>query len=468
MQDEARGTQKRLLIYAVLNALLLVALGTAFDFPPYVSIAACMGYWITLTVIPGTFNTNFLVTPRNYICALYFISLVISPPLLYGLDTWLVSWTPSFWKYANEGIALWVLSFFFYALASAPRKPMAKNLEINYSKQAPAWILPVAILSIGMGVTTLSLAAGSLSKLLQVRGMRVAAREIINQVGTGRYQIWFYTVPIAAGLLWYYLFLRFQEKRSVGLALVALCYVPLVPFYSYTSGRGDTLLPLFLLIVLYYIYAHRFSVVAPIFGVVLLVPLLSVWSFYRLEGSINLIGVANVSKLIKEAIGVLSRLDVSIAAYAGFREGHMQYYAGETFIAALLHPIPAAILPRDYTGGTMAMAQAIFSDPGFAQPSALATPLLTEGYLNAGIPGVIVVSAALGWLTRFLEGLQQSRDILVATVASLAMFHLPFGAALQVIAVGVVWKVVFPTVVLILFRDVFRILADKLTGVSGD
>jgi F0F1-type ATP synthase assembly protein I len=221
-----------------------------------------------------------------------------------------------------------------------------------------------------------------------------------------------------------------------------------------------------MLTVLYYRYSHRFSGFSLLTGFAFLLPILTAWSIWRLEGDVTAAKNLNVSLVLSEAVAVFSRLDVSVAAIAGFKIGQLPFFLGETLLAALEHPFPESLVGHHFVGGTMAMAKAIFADPAYSQPSALATPLVVEGYLNFGVLGVVLFSVVLGWLTAIAHRLMASADLLVVILSVFIMLNLPYGVSLQMITQGLVWKSVFPFVVAVLLRDLFS--PARVTAANAD
>jgi oligosaccharide repeat unit polymerase len=416
-------------------------------------ILSAIVFWLTVLAFPSVLDSVRIIRPRNYVFAMFFLTMVLSPPVLYMngslLTGWILSYNPNYWDYFDYTLFLWNVSFLAYAVGLLGRRqrPAAPKGESEPVEQASNWMLYAGLVLVALGAAGLILGAGSLRALLAIKGQRELALEMINVSGKGRYIVWYSCIPYGACLIWFYTFKRLRLGPVKAMALLFLLYVPFVPFYSFTSGRATTLLPFIMLIALYYKYCCRISFKWFLVMFAPLPILLGFWALYRQDG----MSFATDETFLRLGVQVLmdsfSRLDVSVAAIAGFHEGHLPYFWGKTLLAALTHPIPSWIVDFADQGGTMAMAKAVFVDALWDEPSGMASPLMVEGYLNFGFLGMVLFMLMLGYLTRRTEDIFDSKRILFAILGLALTFQLPFGAALQVITAGAFWTVLFPFLV---------------------
>lgn len=441
----------KVLIICIINAVLDAWIYLHFDIQSIGFIFSSFLFWLTIIIFPKIIDHQRIIRPRNYIFSMFFITIIVSPPVLYTygslITNWILNYNSQFWDYFDYTLILWDLSFVAYAIGLTSSGNRSKNINALIAveeKDVNNAMLYSGILLILIGVAALSIGAGSFGSLLAIKGQRELAVELINVSGKGRYLLWSPCIPYGACLVWFYFFKRYHLDRKKALIIAIALYIPFIPFYSYTSGRATTLIPLIMLITLYYKYCYRFPLWWLIIALIPLPSLLGVWALYRLHGFSFSTDETIVRLGIQVVMDSFSRLDVSIAAIAGFIEGDLPYFYGQTILAALTHPLPSWIIDHSAEGGTMAMAKAIFVDISWDEPSGMATPLMIEGYLNFGLLGVILLMFCLGLLTKWTETLFDSKKILVIILGIALMFNLPFGAALQIIAAGAFWKALFP------------------------
>lgn len=421
-------------------------------------------FWGTIILMPQSIDMEYIISPRNYIFTFFFITIIVSPPivLLNGtiLTNWILDYNPNYWLYFDGTIYLWLLSFIFYSVGliriKTPKNYFANRITTVLSSSYKSWMLICGIFLISVGAIGLILGAGSLGNLLAIKGQRELALQLIDVQGKGRYIVWYSCIPYGTCLIWYYVFRKYNLKKISSFILVILLYLPFIPFYSFTSGRGTTLLPFIMLLALYYRYSFRIPISYFIISFIFLLSLLGIWSLYRQDGFDLSLNKPIYSIGIQVLMDSISRLDVSIAAIGGFYEGHLSFLWGKTVLAALTHPIPPWILDFRDQGGTMALAKAVFADPSWNEPTGMASPLMVEGFLNYGLFGTCFFMFILGRLTLLVEKLYSESNILISLFGLSLMFQLPFGASLQVIFAGLFWTVFFPFVVSYFFYLLFK------------
>ncbi len=421
-------------------------------------------FWLTLFFWPACFEREDIFYPRNFILFMFFMTMVIAPPLLYydGVPT---SGVPKFYfhQFAGKALLLWCLAFVAYVagLYGGAKSARAKSHRSALCLGPPAvWMSITGTAAVVLGVLGLVIAAGSLTKALNIRGQVAAGRALFMTVGNGRYLVWLNLTPAGTVLLWYYCYKRWKLGRLSALFLVFALYGALLPFYSYTGGRGAALFPLALLLIVYYRSCFRFSWAWVILGLVILLPILALWRDYRIEGAIPARTESDAFSTV--ILGDLSRLDVSLAAVGGASERQFPLFYGESLLAAVEHVIPEWMIGRQFNGGTMLMAKAMHGDKNYNLPSPKASPVMIEGYLNFGIPGIILFMGLLGVLVRRVERLYETRDILTFIFGVSFSFMLPFGASLELHASQIVWRAVFPLGVFIFCRSLLKGLARSL------
>jgi hypothetical protein len=448
----------------ILNLVINIVIFCQLNFLFHSLIVLPFVFWGSLIFLPHIIDSDYIISPKNYIFTFFFITIVISPPviLLNGtiLTNWILDYNSNFWSYFNYTIYLWLISFIFYSFGLFRSKSKSyyfkSRISLIINPNQKSWMLKSGFFLIAIGVIGLILGAGSLSSLLAIKGQRELALQLIDVQGKGRYIVWYSCIPYGTCLIWYYFFQKYKLNLIFSFFLLLVLYIPFIPFYSFTSGRGTTLLPFIMLLALYYRFSFRIPISYFILSFFLLLSLLGIWSLYRQDGFDFDLNRPIYSIGIQVLMDSISRLDVSIAAIGGFYEGNLSFLWGKTVLAAITHPIPPWILDFREHGGTMALAKAVFADPFWDEPTGMASPLMVEGFLNFGIFGSFIFMYFLGKLTLIVERFYSESNILTSLFGLSLMFQLPFGASLQVIFAGLFWTVFFPYAVSYIFYLIFK------------
>lgn len=234
-------------------------------------------------------------------------------------------------------------------------------------------------------------------------------------------------VPIGAALVWYW-GVRALRLGGMGAALLLLAlYVPLFPLYLYTGGRAIALIPGLILLALYHRFVRQFSVWWIAAGMLIILPVMSIWAEYRLTGALRL---DSVSGMLSVITGDFSRFDITVAALAGAHEARMPPYWGETLLSALTLWLPSQLRP-DLVDGTLALFRVLVGDPTSTVRSPYASTLVVEGYLNFRIAGVILFGYVLGRGVAVLDSMARSGAIMTVLVALLLTVRLPIAVSVD-------------------------------------
>lgn len=185
------------------------------------------------------------------------------------------------------------------------------------------WMLFVGIITILSGIIGLTLLTGSIKSAIQLGGLRDSAAAILIE-GSYKYVIWMNAVPIGACLIWYYITQRFIKSKVLALIIAFALYLPLVPFYLYSSGRAKTIIPLLLLLILYDRFYHKISIKTAVFITIITIPALAYWAIYRKGlGFENFKPEENIGYVFS---GDLSRFDIAVCAISNFQEEKFEYF----------------------------------------------------------------------------------------------------------------------------------------------
>lgn len=448
-----------LFMLANIAAVFIVA-GDAPMRPIGGAVLAAVGFWLVVTVFPAVVNRELLLSPGNWFLFLFFVSMAVGPSIMLNQELlprlWILtaaSWdTSRIDDYLVPASVLWSLAFLAYAVGRSMRqRPSVERDRMDGGEPPQPWMLLTGVALVAVGLIGLVLATGSVSAVLALRG-RHSASVAAFVSGTYRYTVWMEAVPVAAALAWYYL----VRSRRIGprgaLFLAVVLYLPLFPFYLYSSGRGRTLLPFILLLALYSRFVRRVRFWWILVGMLVLLPLLASWSLYRRGTADFNLAEGSVAEVVAADF---SRYDVGVVALAGFREGRLPYYLGSTFEPAVTSWLPG-YLGRGGTEGTGAMAQAMAGSTAYDIPSSYATSIVTESYLNFGLVGVTVLPFLLGLAATALDRLAASRSILTTLFGMALALKIPFGSSFVIASSQVVWAVGLPFATLYLARIVLR------------
>ena len=390
--------------------------------------------------------------------------------------TWDIS---SVWAYMLPASLLWGLAFFAYligqhagrqdhslstsALVGGQAATIERAGDPNRPGEVPGdWMVVTGIILILAGILGLVLTTGSLKAAFSLGGLRSSSTSILV-TGTYRYTVWMQGAPIGAGLVWYYVTQRRPMGRLASALWVIILYAPLFPFYLYTAGRSTAIFPLLLLIALYYRYTHRFSGVWIIVAFVVLLPILSGWSLYRAGNS-----VAVTPELVTQtAANDTSRYDVSVISLAGFSQGKMPYYLGETFITAAHDWLPGSLKYSAYPNGTGAQAQSMAGTRSANTAASYATSFMTESYLNFGILGVAVLFFLYGRFIRLIDRHCRTNAVLTYLLLLSLAYKTPFATTLSQSVDSIIYGVGVPLIAAVAIRSLLRSRprADMTTAV---
>ncbi len=467
---QAASLRARLALLMLVNAAVLAFLAERSTRPVLGAFVSAFAFWGLLMLFPTkAVNRQLVISPRNYFLFFFFVSMVVGPALMLSQELLPRLWTLTYatwdtskiFSYTLMASLLWSLAFLFYLVAqrsTAGRSSVARQAEYVPGEPPADWMLVAGVALVLSGIVGLVLTTGSVGNALSLAGRRSASESVLLS-GVYRYVVWMETVPIGAALLWYYITRRARlGPMGSGLLMLAL-YVPLFPFYLFSSGRTRALVPLLLLVALYHRFSFRFPTVWLVVGFLVLLPTLGAWSLYR--RGVEDVNLARVS-VSEVAAGDFSRYDVSVASIAGFNEGQMGHYLGQTFLTAATSWLPGSGR-AEVPDGTSAMAQAIVGDKAWRVPSSYATPLVIESYLNFGTPGVALVFFLFGWVVRWADRLAHSPSLVTSLFALALVLKLPFSTSVNISVSQMVWAVGFPFLVV----SVARLLLKPKAPVHG-
>ncbi|MDP8992216.1 MAG: hypothetical protein M3N31_04075 [Actinomycetota bacterium] len=452
----------RLSLLLLLNMAVLAVLAQRSARPFFGAFVSAVAFWGLLVLFPTKgVNRRLVISPRNYFLFFFFMSMVVGPALMLTQKLLPRLWTLTYatwdttkiFSYTLMSSLLWSLAFLCYLLAQRPTDgPHAGEGRSQRTGEPPAdWMLVAGVALVASGVIGLVLTTGSVGTALSLGGRRSASESVLLS-GVYRYVVWMEAAPVGAALVWYYITRRARLGRvGSGLLMLAL-YVPLVPFYLFSSGRTRALVPLLLLLALYHRFSFRFSTIWLVVGLVVLLPTLGAWSLHR--RGVEDVSLAKVSAT-EVAAGDFSRYDVSVASVAGFTEGRMGHYLGRTFLTAATTWLPGAG-SEDSPDGTSAMAQAIVGDREWRVASSYATPLVTESYLNFGFAGVAIIFLLFGRAVRWVDRLAESPSLLTSLFGLALALKLPFATSVDISVSQMVWAVGFPFAVAFLARSLLK------------
>ena len=436
-----------IVVAASLNFGLLLYLQFTEGPVSYALLALCGFFWATTLLCPQVMSLSDLMNPKNYMYFLFFTSMVSGPILMYVEPRRSVaeSINPKVWDYIGTTAAIWIVSFLAYGLTYEwlrrhTQVHALNEVRIVQEKQAGSWMVGVGLLYVFVGILGMLLLAGSFGSLLAIGGVRSTARQFAVE-GTYRYLVWIEATPIGSAFLLLYLLRRWKLNAISGLLLLAALYLPLVPFYAYNAGRARTLLPLFFLLCVYYRHCHRFSLLTVLSVLAGLLPLMAAWSLHRK-------GLVDYSIEPQHYLGVLGgdfgRFDVTALAISGFAGGGLDFYYGETLLPCLKALFVSGDVVSKASGGTAAMAQAIFGTRNLAWDSTLATPLVLEGYLNFAWAGAVAFMVVLAWVVQSLERWREDGGDVALVGSVFVLTKLPFLAALEITLPRLIWTALPP------------------------
>ncbi|MCA9747712.1 MAG: O-antigen polysaccharide polymerase Wzy, partial [Romboutsia sp.] len=321
------------------------------------------------------------------------------------------------------------------------------TLRFPLTREAPRfWMLVVGVLSIFSGVMGLIFLTGSLNSAISLGGLRDSAAAILNE-GSYKYVIWMNAVPIGSCLLWYYVTQRYVQNKTFALLISFALYIPLVPFYLYSSGRAKTVIPFLLLLILFDRYYHKISLKTAALIALITIPAFAYWAVYRKGlGFESFNPEVNIGYVFT---GDLSRFDIAVCAISNFNKGNFDFFLGETYVAGILSTM---LINHKLTGGTLAMAKVLNQDYLYNKGSPYATSLVIESYLNFGTIGVIIMSMFLGLFIKFADKLFTSPNIIILLLSISLFIYSPLNTSFRLSLTRIFWSAIIPINVILLLK----------------
>jgi len=325
-------------------------------------------------------------------------------------------------------------------------------------------MLVTGLVLIAVGVAGILAVVGSLHTLLSIAGKQSNTNAVFqSNSGSYRYSIWIQGAPIGGALVWYYITQRRPMGRLKAAVWLAVVYLPLLPFYDYTSGREAALGPLFILLALYHRYVFPFRARWLVIGLIIALPALAAWKNYReAPASVSITQVPLTAANVRDTVaGDLSRYDVSVVSLAGFETNHMGYYLGTTLLAAATEWLPPPLSKEFPLNGTVAQAQAMLGNYAVTGSVSYATSMMTESFLNFGILGVAFFFLLLGRAVRWLDRFSQSGSVLAYALVLAVALRLPFGVTMSQGVSDLIAGVLAPFILSVVVRNLLGVKRSR-------
>lgn len=420
--------------------------------PVYIMLLPALLLFIKASYLP-VFDYNYAISPLNYFSGIFILNIIISPVFLFTQGSYLTSWielfNPHFWEYASAGLCFMVVCFLFFLLGVKSVLHSKSGLikltegQLREISRRRFWLGSIgAFMLILLGCSALVIAAGSLSDLLGVLGVRERALEIIDTPGNGRYLICAPGIGVGLAIIFYFCVIRLQLTKGKATFLAWALFLAFSPFFLFSSGRGTFVLPCLLLFSVYCSIYKRPSPTSLSYWFIFVPLFFGFFAIYRQSG--DLVTDKGLLQIFSYTLlDSFSRLDVVIASLAGFHETPLSLDLGETYFFGLFQWLPPWLIDFRSYGGTAQLARAVYADPFWSDPSGLATFYGLEAYLAFGLFGALLASLLLGAVAGFLH-LQFYRGGIAGIFSFCLTLQIPILAAFQIGVVGVVWGVLFP------------------------
>ena len=399
-------------------------------------------FWVVLIILPSIIDDHSIFSPINLTLFLFFMSMVQGVMLLPFLDIriyWLQKfYAPDFWEHVNYTILLYCLAFVIFCLVfrftPSVRLPKARVKYLDEGFRFSGLIL------IAAGIAGLTLLTGSLAGAMSLGGLRETAYSVLVE-GSFKYVIWMAAVPIGSCILWYSLCKKYRLSKFSSILLALSIYIPLVPFYLYSSGRGRTIIPLILLIVLYDRFYTKIKFRWAVLAGIVMIPLMAFWALYRNGISFNeLDPIENIGYVL---VGDLSRFDITVCAVSGIKDESTDFFYGETLLSGVLGMF---LVPSSLVGGTQALARVLHRDMSYSRSSPIASSLIIEGLINFGVFGIVFLFALLALFIKFLTRLFHSKEFIIVLLSILFFIYSPINSSFRISIIRLFWSSLFPVI----------------------